>query len=189
MRYTVNKKTVIILSCLLALGACSSVKKELGVGRNSPDEFMVVKRAPLSLPPDYSLRPPSDSDVAPASEASNQAKTLLMGEGAEGETTAAATGSEGALLQKMGAAKADPNIRSEINRENGYMAVENQKLVDKLIFWKDEQEVMDDDVDGSVVNPGKESERLKKNEEEGKPVNEGKVPTIEKKKGVVDRIF
>lgn len=184
-------KNKIILSCLLvlALSACSSVKKELGVGRNSPDEFMVVKRAPLSLPPDYSLRPPSDSDVAPASEASNQAKTLLMGQGAEGETTAAAGGSEGALLQKMGAAHADPNIRAEINRENGYMAAENQKLVDKLIFWKDEQEVLDDNVDGSVVNPGKEAERLKKNEEEGKPVNEGKVPTIEKKKGVVDRIF
>lgn len=184
-----NKKIIIACALLLALPACSSVKKELGVGRNSPDEFMVVKRAPLSLPPDYSLRPPSSSDVAPASEASNQAKTLLMGEGTEGAETASAGGAEGAMLQKIGAAKADPDIRAEINRENGYMATENQKLVDKLIFWKDEQESLDDDVDGSVVNPAQETERLKKNEEEGKPLNEGKVPTIEKKKGVVDRLF
>ena len=180
-----------MLACgvLLALSACSTMKRELGVGRNSPDEFMVVKRAPLSLPPDYSLRPPSDSDVSPASDASNQAKAALMGEGAE--ETVAAGNSESALLQQMGAQNANPEIRSVINQENGYIAVKNERLVDKLIFWKDEQEkgVADDDLDSSVVNPGAEAERLKKNEEEGRPVNEGKVPTIEKKKGTIDRLF
>jgi predicted small secreted protein len=184
-----NNRFMLACVALLALSACNTMKKELGVGRNSPDEFMVVKRAPLSLPPDYSLRPPSDSDVAPASDASNQAKALLMGEGAE--ETAASGGSENALLDQMGAEKANPEIRSIINEENGYIAVKNEKLVDKLIFWKDEQDqgISDDDLDSSVVNPGQEAERLKKNEEEGRPVNEGKVPTIEKKKGTIDKLF
>ncbi|TAL37176.1 MAG: DUF3035 domain-containing protein, partial [Alphaproteobacteria bacterium] len=65
----------------LSLSACSDVKKELGMGRNSPDEFMVVKRAPLTLPPDYDLRPPAEGSAPPAAEASTQAKTTLMGEG------------------------------------------------------------------------------------------------------------
>jgi len=184
-----NNRFLLACAALLALSACSTMKKELGVGRNSPDEFMVVKRAPLSLPPDYALRPPSDSDVAPASDASNQAKALLMGDG--GEEPAVSGSSETALLDQMGAQKANPDIRSVINQENGYIAVENQKLVDKLIFWKDEQDqgVSDEDLDSSVVNPGAEAERLKKNQEEGKPANEGKVPTIEKKKGTIDRLF
>ena len=184
-----NNRFMLACALLLALSACSTMKRELGVGRNSPDEFMVVKRAPLSLPPDYSLRPPSDSNVSPASDASNQAKAALMGDDS-GEEVAAGD-SEGALLQEMGAQKANPDIRSVINQENGYIAVKNERLVDKLIFWKDEQEkaAEDQDLDSSIVNPGLEAERLKKNEEEGRPVNEGKVPTIEKKKGTIARLF
>ena len=47
------------LAAALSLSACADMKKELGIGRNSPDEFMVVKRAPLTLPPDDDLRPPA----------------------------------------------------------------------------------------------------------------------------------
>ena len=42
-----------ICSVVLLLGACSGVKEELGLTRNSPDEFTVVKRAPLTLPPEW----------------------------------------------------------------------------------------------------------------------------------------
>lgn len=43
---------------ILGLGGCSDPKKALGLGKRSPDEFTVVTRAPLSLPPEYALRPP-----------------------------------------------------------------------------------------------------------------------------------
>ena len=33
---------------------------------NSPDEFRVVKKAPLVVPPDYSLRPPNAGQALPA---------------------------------------------------------------------------------------------------------------------------
>ncbi|MCP4354402.1 MAG: DUF3035 domain-containing protein, partial [Proteobacteria bacterium] len=33
---------------VIALSACTSMKKELGIARNSPDEFTVIKRAPLT---------------------------------------------------------------------------------------------------------------------------------------------
>ena len=41
-----------VLSGSLLLAACDSVKRQVGVGRHSPDEFAVVKRAPLTLPPE-----------------------------------------------------------------------------------------------------------------------------------------
>ena len=42
----------------LMVGACGDTRKVLGYDKVTPDEFKVVSRAPLSLPPDYGLRPP-----------------------------------------------------------------------------------------------------------------------------------
>lgn len=172
--------------CLMAalLAGCSSVKQELGMGRNSPDEFMVVKRAPLTLPPDYDLRAPSADNVPPASDAANQAKAALTG----GETVSAEKGTaDQALLGKLGAGQADPHIRSEINRENGMIELENRSVVDRLLFWKEQNP--EDAAQYTVVDPKAEADRLKKNDAEGKPANDGDVPVIEKKRSTIDRLF
>lgn len=182
-----TKKITLLVAAtaLLALSACSGVKQELGIGRNSPDEFAVVKRAPLTLPPDYDLRPPVEGAAPPAAEASDQAKTTLMG----ASTSEASKGNaEDEFLKKAGADKANPAIRSEISTDNGYLALKNEKLVDKLIFWNDAPP-SDANVPDSVVNPTAESVRLKKNQDEGKPVNDGDVPTIQHKSGALDKIF
>ena len=51
---------------VLSLSACSTATKEkLGLNKKAPNEFMVTPRAPLSLPPEYDLRPvvePQTSD-------------------------------------------------------------------------------------------------------------------------------
>lgn len=176
----------LVLFASLALAACSSVKKELGVSRNSPDEFAVVKRAPLTLPPDYALRPPAEPGAAAdAEKAADRAKAALMG---TTSAPAAAGAADHALLGKIGAAAANPDIRKVIDEENGYISLENRTVADKLIFWNDE-EVSPDRAPTSVVDPKAEAERLKKNQAEGKPVNEGEVPVIEKKKSTLDKIF
>jgi len=41
----------------------------LGFEKSAPDEFAVVKRAPLTLPPEYGLRPPSLGAVTKLSKA------------------------------------------------------------------------------------------------------------------------
>ncbi len=58
MRREVMLRFSLIAAVIMALSACSGVKKQLGLTKQSPDEFKVVARAPLSLPPDFSLRPP-----------------------------------------------------------------------------------------------------------------------------------
>ena len=49
----------------LMVGACGDTRKVLGYDKVTPDEFKVVSRAPLSLPPDYGLRPPQPGAPRP----------------------------------------------------------------------------------------------------------------------------
>ena len=52
------KKTLFILLTLIALSACQSVKDGLtGKKQNNSDEFLVKKKNPLSLPPDFENLP------------------------------------------------------------------------------------------------------------------------------------
>ncbi|MBQ9732290.1 MAG: DUF3035 domain-containing protein [Alphaproteobacteria bacterium] len=52
-------RNLIIACCFLGLlSACGSLNKDkLGLGKNVPDETKVTTRKPLSIPPEYDLRP------------------------------------------------------------------------------------------------------------------------------------
>jgi len=49
---------VLCLAGALLISGCSDLKKAMGLERTSPDEFAVESRAPLTMPPDFNLRPP-----------------------------------------------------------------------------------------------------------------------------------
>src|SRR5580692_10478145 len=44
---------------LAVVAACSSLRDEAGLTKQSPDEFAVTTKAPLIVPPDFNLHPPS----------------------------------------------------------------------------------------------------------------------------------
>jgi hypothetical protein len=179
-----------ITAIILSVSACGPVKKELGIDRNSPDEFMVVKNTPLTLPPDYTLRPPLNPDeaaTAAANNAASAAQTALIGESPATSTQKSA--SDAVLLDKLGAAAADPEIRQKIDADNGYISLKNRSVADQLIFWNDETAPVTEDTPTSVVDPAAEAARLKKNKAAGKPLNEGNIPVIEKKNGALGKIF
>ena len=48
------------LAAVVALTGCSGdeLTRNFGLTRDAPDEFTVTTRAPLSMPPNYQLRPP-----------------------------------------------------------------------------------------------------------------------------------
>ena len=52
------KRTVILAAALLVLAGCDTIRSAIGLERHVPDETKVVAHPPLTLPPDYSLRPP-----------------------------------------------------------------------------------------------------------------------------------
>ena len=51
-------KVAMITALGLSLSACQSVREATGVAKLAPDEFTVLTKAPLIVPPDYNLRPP-----------------------------------------------------------------------------------------------------------------------------------
>jgi hypothetical protein len=106
--------TASLAICLLGLTACSSnVKQTLGLERNKPDEFSVVERAPLTLPPEYSLVPPADgSDVLSANVVDT--KTLVLG--SQSSAPLSASRAETLLLKKAG--HSDSTIRQQLNGED-----------------------------------------------------------------------
>lgn len=76
----------------LTVAACGGLKNDLGLSKEAPDEFAVVRNAPLSLPPDFNLRPPKPGEVGDGRvEQRDQARSLLVGgRGARVRTAAAA---------------------------------------------------------------------------------------------------
>ncbi len=71
-----------LLPALLLLAGCGDeMRKQFGLGKNPPDEFQVVRRAPLSLPPDFGLRPPQPGAVRPQEGmVSDQARSAVLGQ-------------------------------------------------------------------------------------------------------------
>ncbi|HEY0837577.1 MAG TPA: DUF3035 domain-containing protein, partial [Azospirillum sp.] len=49
----------------LTVSGCSDVRRSIGLDRASPDEFAVVSRAPLSMPPDLRLPAPRPGAMRP----------------------------------------------------------------------------------------------------------------------------
>lgn len=63
------KKFILSLMAVAALCACGSLTKEkLGLGRDVPNEALVAPRKPLSLPPEYDLRPVNEVQEAETEE-------------------------------------------------------------------------------------------------------------------------
>lgn len=167
----------------LALSACSDARRAIGLERVSPDEFTVVSRAPLTLPPDMrSLPPPQPGAVRPQEgSTANQAAGTVFGKPAAGKKPAGAPPAAGAssgqqaLLSQAGAKGADSDIRRKVNQETGALIVADKSWVDSLLFWRGPRE------SATMVNPTKESQRLREAAAEGKPLTDGETPTIGRK--------
>ncbi len=178
-----------------ALSGCSDKAGNiLGFEKTVPDEFAVVKRAPLTLPPNFGLRPPRPGAARPqAVSARSEAKKSVLGSQSKAQKTrqavkaeekrraGARSSSEVALLKRTGAINVDPDIRQVINREAaGAASEEDTSFVDTLLFWRDDEKKPPQNID-LVVDPKAESRRLRENEVLGKPITEGVTPTIKRK--------
>ena len=166
-----------VLLAAATLSACSDARRALGYDKAPPDEFAVIARAPLSQPPDYSLRPPAPGAPRPQEgTATDQARSALTPGKSSGSAALAGTSKgEQFLLTKAGADKATPDIRRVVNEETSQMVEADDSFINKLMFWQTEAPP------GDVVNPGAESKRLKDNAASGKPVTEGQTVIIERK--------
>ena len=192
------RRTPILIAALavalpLATGGCSGVKETLGLTKQSPDEFRVVSRAPLSMPPDYNLRPPTPGAPRPQEGTPrDQAQQAVLGIAPDAippigqgeESEAAQSSGESALLQSAGATGVDPNIRQLVDTETAEDEADSKTLADTLVFWREPEPY------GTVVDPALEQKRLQENAATGEPVTAGETPTIvRKEKGALEGLF
>jgi hypothetical protein len=186
-------KRVVVLIGLVAVAfaasGCESARKALGGKKSGPDEFVVYKRPPLTLPPEYGLRPPSPGVdrpqlVSPRDEAKSAVLNAATPQGQAQQQSAGATPGVAALLDKTGARQAQPGIRETVDQESTLLASEDRRFIDKMIFWVDDAPYL-----GTVVDAKKEQQRIMQNQALGKPITDGKVPEIKRKpprKGLLD---
>ena len=108
---------------VLAVSACSNEqKKDLGLMKKAPDEFAVVTRAPLSRPPEYSLRPPRPGAARPMETSTvNQARQTVFGVEDVKPVESGEVSPE--FMDKIGVQEADSSIRDRLEEENGGVRV------------------------------------------------------------------
>lgn len=127
-----------LLCAGIALSGCSSIRSAAGMNKAAPDEFAVVTKAPLILPPDYNLRPPRPgspplnqvvpTQVAQASLFSNDPAAVastIPGQFSQGEKL---------LIASAGAASISPTIRQQIAAENANLEASDPSFTDRLLF-------------------------------------------------------
>ena len=164
------------LLSLSALTACSSdVERTFGLTRDAPDEFTVTTRAPLSQPPDYTLTPPRPGATRPQELTAQQsAEAALAPDTALSTPSGPDSAGQAALIAGAGPA-APADIRDRINAEQ-QLDVPRQGLTEQLMFWKS------DPKPGTLLDPSRESQRLRENAALGQPATIGDTPIIQPKK-------
>ncbi len=156
----------------------------MGLTKQPPDEFVVVTRAPLSLPPDFLLRPPAPGAPRPQeTSVQEMAKKTLYGSGTPGARSARSKG-EQALLDRAGAERARPGIRGVVDQETEALAEADETLLETLVFWKPPERPT------AIVDANKEVRRLQQASALGEPPAKGETATIERsQKTIFDILF
>jgi len=131
-------RLAVLAGAVVALTGCQGFREAAGLTKSAPDEFAIVTKAPLIIPPDFNLKPPQPG-AAPLNQGSPtaQAETTLYG--ADPATVANSiqgnfSDEEKLVIAQAGAADADDSIRQQIAADNKSMQAADASFTDKLLF-------------------------------------------------------
>lgn len=161
------KKTLTLIAAGAAIAmtpAC--ISRDTGFSNaNAPDEFRVVTKAPLTIPPEYGLRPPQAGQELPAEVVVERTTNIT----AFGATTGSdASPAERALIAHAGANAANPVIRGLVDYEETKTIRRTATLTDRVLFWRGSDEELEaaatDNATGGeqvVIDNSNRGDRLK----------------------------
>ncbi|MGQ0531758.1 MAG: DUF3035 domain-containing protein [Caulobacteraceae bacterium] len=143
---------VAVLAAATAASGCGGFSRAIGATRSSPDEFRVMTQAPLTLPPDYNLRPPRPGEARPGeNDPANEARAALFGENVGQQ----ASQGERAFISAAGATTADESIRETIDFESQGVVRRSEGFVNRLLSFGGSSGPA-----SAPLNPQQEEERL-----------------------------
>src|SRR5512141_2177171 len=112
------RAAALVVVAAVSLTGCDTIRSAAGMEKTAPDEFAVLTKAPLVIPPDYNLMPPRPGAVPTNQvEPTEAAQTALFGN--DPATIASQmpntySESEKLLLANAGIQKIDPQVRQNL---------------------------------------------------------------------------
>jgi hypothetical protein len=115
------------------LAGCTDFKQIIGLDQPMPDEFAVESRAPLTIPPDFNLRPPEPGAPRPQEESTEKQAEQIMEQAGPGGPGS----KEAADLRLRSAENGLPNIGGNSQAPDASGMVGSQSLSNKLLDYGD----------------------------------------------------
>ncbi len=170
-----KQKILLCLPLLVILAACDSKTGKIDAfSKYPPDEFAVSVKKPLVIPPDFTLRPPSDNSNSKDSQ-TQVAKQTIFGAGSNASNdkskqallSQGLTAGETRLLEMANALNPNDNIKELLVADNANL--DNDKsLADVLFFWRSPSKA-------GLLSPEEEQKRIQRNITLGESLKNGKV--------------
>lgn len=154
----------LLCGALVFLSACSDFRRAIGTEKSSPDEFEVVVRPPLSLPPQFGARPSgenTDSAAAAASSAQERSTVLFNGRKADASS----------YDDLFAFDQIEEGIRTKVDEETAGIRFE-RRLPLQVVFGGLPNV-------GPIVDKMAEDARIRRNEIQQRAINEGATPAID----------
>jgi hypothetical protein len=131
-------RLAVLAGLALSLAGCDTIRSAAGIGKEAPDEFAVVTKAPLVVPPDFNLRPPRPG-AAPTNQSSptGAAQAALFSDDPNAVQESLGNGyssEEKLILANSGAAVADHSIRQQLASDEKAMEGSDQSFTDQVLF-------------------------------------------------------
>ena len=133
------KRLLVLLPlCAVLLAGCGSLRNLAGLQKKSPDEFAVTTKAPLVIPPDFNLRPPTPgapptNQLDPSANAEealfNTADAQTVANGMRGNYSMA----EKLLMAHAGVQNSDPGVRSKLAADSRVIQNANRSFTDRVL--------------------------------------------------------
>jgi len=157
-RVRVASRLVAFGGLALIVAGCQSIREAAGITKEPPDEFAVVTKAPLVIPPDFNLRPPKPG-ASPTNQVDPTTAAQMALTGDDPKIIAAGmpktySEEEKLILAKSGAAMADHSVRQQIQADNKQMEASDESFTDKVLFRGQEPD------EGKPVDADAEAERI-----------------------------
>mgnify|MGYP001159950892 FL=1 len=153
----------ITLVLLIGLAGCSDFRRAVGTEKSSPDEFVVVVRPPLSLPPGFADRP---GDIL----AKDKKATGVDAETSAEAMLAIGNSSSGDFEQLFDFSDVPDDIRAKVDEETYGIQLENRLPLQQLFGGLPDI--------GPVLDKMAEDTRLRKARQDGNlPTDEATLAT------------